>query len=1158
MLSEVSTGPSSKRKIALAAREATRGAPGAIGRFVRKTCAPADSAASFARLREVIPLPVPGAPLFEKHRAARCRGRQFAERELEGAVFQGQAGALGVVGRACAYFARGAASTFELPDWNEVIAAKNISYASVEALDIADPQVGAWLAGPALALLPRAERPQDVPRAAIQVEPRQEWYQIGAKLVELGRATPIAEDRVFKVGGRKVLAGPFGAAKGGAPSPGQARARRLSVNMVPANSFQCIMREPSRFQRAHLALRVIPMGWISAVTVFQHCHRRLGCGARPLAAGLEWREDQPLPFKSKVLEQQCVQYCNGDWGHGEVASSCYWGRGPPTAYHRSGTNVAPDKAKHRALVLERMCAGLDGAFGRVGVTTEELHLLVGFILWAMGQSALSPQAMLNVLGRCVRAAEFRRPFMGFLNSVWAAGSWARPRPALLGICDELPGFAFALPLAFTALRARIDACVSATGASEHAGGICYAIGLSEQGVACAKGEASAAALRPGAISAPVQGVDPAARRLARRRWAGVVEPGNIEAVGAKRFSEMRFREGPRSRLFYRVPELIEAAEAAFPKRTMWLVENVFSMSLESRAEFSRVLGVAPIFLGARFLARVRRPRLCWRSWPVVSFLASDAAVGASEGAAARFKVALAVKLERAPPAAAQRRVADGYRYQVNNYEDGSLVRDAQRERGRLRAPEERGALMGFDHLYFQAAAKDNTAPSERDVTIESLIGNTFCSQVITYPLGSWLARVGVICAAMPGQSCLAVGACQSNWNVAPDFQRPGHRDPQLERGLIVEFLRVADRGGADVRLGAGAPCRARAWPRAVLRAHLRAWRIANGFRWQRAAHMSALELEAVVAGARWRCRAVEGRRCRCPRILDAYAIAAVNTKGRSSARALQPALRRLNSLLLATAGCPLHGYCDTGDMPVDALLRRRFGSNEGEAGSSQDSGEACFSEGHAPAGVSAFIESRWLNGGSLFEVNNAVAGVAREFPPVRGHHKESWRLAKTRQRLEPDGRALPIGPLIAAACDGAFAAVGQLGAAATLAAGFDIFLRTGEMTSLAWSDVQLYPARRKAVLQLRSTTSQRQTGAREFVLVRSAVAVAPLAKAEANARQSDLCLGMEPNCFVRIFSQVRELLELQDTKLTLHSWRRGGASAVFHGRGSMGHALFRG
>eukprot|EP00959_Pyramimonas_sp_CCMP1952_P039986 836174-Pyramimonas_sp.AAC.1 len=45
--------------------------------------------------------------------------------------------------------------------------------------------------------------------------------------------------------------------------------------------------------RTHIALPVIPISWVNAVTVFQHCRQRLGFGLKPLAAGFppeaEWR-----------------------------------------------------------------------------------------------------------------------------------------------------------------------------------------------------------------------------------------------------------------------------------------------------------------------------------------------------------------------------------------------------------------------------------------------------------------------------------------------------------------------------------------------------------------------------------------------------------------------------------------------------------------------------------------------------------------------------------------------------------------------------------------------------------------------------------------------------------------------------------------------------
>ena len=230
---------------------------------------------------------------------------------------------------------------------------------------------------------------------------------------------------------------------------------------------------------------------------------------------------------------------------------------------------------------------------------------------------------------------------------------------------------------------------------------------------------------------------------------------------------------------------------------------------------------------------------------------------------------------------------------------------------------------------------------ERTIIMEGLVGNAFNVQTVVFLFGSWLARAGALSAPVSPGLCLAIGEREPNWNLAANFRAAGHVDPILERSLIIEFLRVADRGGTDIRLDTNAPYRARAWPRSSLRTSLWTWRIAKSFPWARPAHISALELEAAVAGARWRCRSVERHRCRYLHILDAQAVAAVSTKCRTSARRLQSGIRRLNALLLATAGYPLYGYCDTGDMPADAPSRRaKGGGQQSQASGSQGECEA--------------------------------------------------------------------------------------------------------------------------------------------------------------------------------------------------------------------------
>ena len=216
----------------------------------------------------------------------------------------------------------------------------------------------------------------------------------------------------------------------------------------------------------------------------------------------------------------------------------------------------------------------------------------------------------------------------------------------------------------------------------------------------------------------------------------------------------------------------------------------------------------------------------------------------------------------------------------------------------------------------------------------------------------------------------------------------------------------------------------------------------------------------------------------------------------------------------------------------------------------------------ADAGLVDYIEGRWAAGGTLLDVNCAIAGMCHHFPPLRGHLRESWRLARTWQRAEPAGRALPIGPLIALAFSGGFLAAGFPGAAAVLLAAYDTYLRTGEIMALRWADITIYESAGTAMIRLRDTKSQHQTGANEFVMVRSKRAVRLLLEARARAgsaaQRAAPAIGMAPAAFQRVFAEIRALLQLEDQRLTLYSWRRGGASADFRSHGSMETTLLRG
>ena len=99
--------------------------------------------------------------------------------------------------------------------------------ARLDPRDHVSGEVKAWLDDPQLALLPRSQWPEEVPKARLLVESLDEWAAIVAHLYSLGIVAPIEEQDIFSVGGQLVLNGAFAVEKRGAPEPGEHRQSRF-------------------------------------------------------------------------------------------------------------------------------------------------------------------------------------------------------------------------------------------------------------------------------------------------------------------------------------------------------------------------------------------------------------------------------------------------------------------------------------------------------------------------------------------------------------------------------------------------------------------------------------------------------------------------------------------------------------------------------------------------------------------------------------------------------------------------------------------------------------------------------------------------------------------------------------------------------------------
>ena len=203
---------------------------------------------------------------------------------------------------------------------------------SLSAVQAATGDIKQWVMDPSLTLKPEESWPLKNPRARINAT-KEEWYRVCEELFKRGIIEPIRLEDVFHGPEGPVLNGAFAVEKKGKPGDGQVRVTRLIMNFVPTNSFQklmmgdlntlagstswcqLILREDqvllwcgddqkgafyewelpkawrpfmaftwpvpghlvgSDAAMEYVSSRVIPMGWIQAVSLFQHLHCQLG------------------------------------------------------------------------------------------------------------------------------------------------------------------------------------------------------------------------------------------------------------------------------------------------------------------------------------------------------------------------------------------------------------------------------------------------------------------------------------------------------------------------------------------------------------------------------------------------------------------------------------------------------------------------------------------------------------------------------------------------------------------------------------------------------------------------------------------------------------------------------------------------------------------
>ena len=962
---------------------------------------------------------------------------------------------------------------------------------SLQACEVAEGEIAEWLLNPERALLPRDQWPKPIPKATMNCS-RDEWDRLVPVLVGKGILQPIRKHEILHVEGIPLLNGAFAVPKKGLPGPGQQRVTRLIMNMIPGNSIQRLMpgdlgtlASASQWVSAHLkpgqvllwsgddqrgafyawalptawrqymafrwpvaghlvgmphevevyvAAAVIPMGWINAVGLFQHLHRRLGLAAEPVGAEhpaeLEWRRDRPVPRSAVTESGGWIQYYLDDFDCPEFVDESVWRRLCGTisslhskqraAYSGRRVEISAEKAHVREPRVIRMGAEVDGIRGFVGPPREKL-LETGWLgIWLLSRQTCGVKPLLMLLGRLVRCYEFRRPLMSILDTCWPKERWRFRRTLKVGTVSELVRAIGALALAIGSLRTPYSGLVTCSDASLHGGGLCASAGLTqegdevlaqmESGKPCFFKPAGAlfergtggprilvvslldgiGALMVALTRLPCQvvayassEVDKACRRVARRRWPGMIELGEVSSielkalellrrsigqdvdcvlVGARSYCQTRSAsdkshdklDGGRPRLLHEVSRIIGLLKSCFSVPVHFLVETDSHVNSSHTQLINTELGCEPLLIDSKWFSWCRGTRLFWCSWtpgaseveriiqhgnhtewlfPCCRGEASDwLEAGAtwngkpnewlpplSQRKARRTPPSSPVGIENASPEAIARWRTDQYRMEVCNYEPNVMITCVD-GKIRLASLKEREVLMGFDAGYVESTLPHNMPAHEKLYLGGRMVGGSPCVHVVVMLCHSLLCELGVHHVRDHEALVKKVGVAPPSWLLFPKFAKQPSSSQSSEQ-LVMHFCRHAERGGTDVRLDLGVPFRARAWPRAGINSSLFHWSVVHGYSWKHSAHINVLELQAVVNSLKWRLRKVGGGNCRILHLIDNQAVCGIIAKGRTSSSRLKPGLRKLNALVLASGVVMAVGYVATDSNPSDIPSR---------------------------------------------------------------------------------------------------------------------------------------------------------------------------------------------------------------------------------------------
>ena len=228
-----------------------------------------------------------------------------------------------------------------------------------------------------------------------------------------------------------------------------------------------------------VALRTIPMGWLSAVGVVQFAIRHLAFEVAELPEEAEVQKWKEMPKGQKLL----LYLDSVDQLRLVSTTMAKLAKGEPSPEHQRFSDACDKKGLPRnaskslagALVGSLQGGELRSEEGVFMLHPDKMRMDIAMCMYVLTMTKWKRRETSGLVGRLIFAGAFRRPLLAALEEVFVmfekSGAGKVPSSRVV---DEVIAMLFLLPLSFTNVRARICPDLHATDASPTGAGSCIA------------------------------------------------------------------------------------------------------------------------------------------------------------------------------------------------------------------------------------------------------------------------------------------------------------------------------------------------------------------------------------------------------------------------------------------------------------------------------------------------------------------------------------------------------------------------------------------------------------------------------------------------------------------------------------------------------------